>query len=156
MSQTETSVETDESESDSTFRFGGKRSIRPNGESTSIVTLARQTLELAQLETDERVALHAREGEIRVDGWDRGSPSLPHRLDRPWYDGGLRKVRPNGSSSVVTLTDPALDVSGHDSRDALYQYAAPGAVVLVPAIDDRPAAPQTLAEYEALTTDEGE
>lgn len=118
------------------YRFGGVRSVRSNGTSTSIVTLSRATLERTQFSQGERVTLHVSTeptGCIRIDRWDQTHPHF--RANTDWRDAGVRKVRQNGSSSVVTLPNLAMDYTAIREGDALAQYARSDGLVLVP---DRP------------------
>lgn len=166
MGETQTDDTTDETENSLVqttpferaldAKYGGTRTIRANGRSTRIVTLSRQTLELAALGQDDRVSLHAVDDAtgvpiIRVDAWLSGHPELDESVD--WRDAGVRKVRANGSSSVVTLTETALEHTATSDDAALYQYAQSGTLYLVPALQDRDAAPTSLGSYVDVAGD---
>lgn len=104
------------------------RTIRARSETNRIITFTPATLVESGIEEDEDMAIYARPGEIRLYPWFDPIPEEVAESDfRPC---GVREVHTSGTSTVITLTQLALDVAGVDKGDAMQQWSGDNALRL--------------------------
>lgn len=106
----------------------GARTIRARSETNRITTLTKESLEEAALEDGVDMAIFARPDEIRLAPWEDGIPDgvcLPDKQGERgiFYPCGVREIHTSGTSTVITLTERALETAGFDEGTKLQQRA---------------------------------